>query len=132
MVSVTLATWHPKESRLSWQQLYNDTTPSPYSVEERKGEREREREKYQGEAMRYELRYTEAILQHTSTLDQSAIVVDALLHSLVLTTVVDNEQFVAATAAMTHCWGRAHASEMTVKKRQTDRQTFTTLAFIKS
>ena len=44
MVSVTLATWHPKESRLSWQQLYNDTTPSPYSVEERKGERERERE----------------------------------------------------------------------------------------
>jgi len=64
--------------------------------------------------MRYELRYTEAILQHTSTLDQSAIVVDALLHSLVLTTVVDNERFVAATAAMTHCWGRAHASEMMV------------------
>ena len=56
------------------------------------------------------LRHTETILQHTSTLDKSAVVVDTLLHSLILPAVVDNELFVAATAAMTHCWERAHAS----------------------
>ena len=56
------------------------------------------------------LRHTETILQHTSTLDKSAVVVDTLFHSLILPAVVDNELFVAATAAMTHCWERAHAS----------------------
>ena len=68
---------------------------------EREGEGGRETGD-KGEALK--LRHTEAILQHTSTLDKSAVVVDTLLHSLILPTVVDDELFVAATAAMTHCW----------------------------
>ena len=79
--------------------MYSDTTPSPYSVyvhmcEVRGEEQEVEREGERG----VERRETP-----TSTLDEPAIVVDTLLHSLVLPAVVDDERLTAATATVTHC-----------------------------
>ena len=52
------------------------------------------------------IRLLRAILPPTSTLDEPAIVVDTLLHSLVLPAVVDNERLTAPTATVTHGYGR--------------------------
>jgi len=48
-------------------------------------------------------KFLRATLPPTSTLDEPAIVVDILLHSLVLPAVVDDERLTAATATVTHC-----------------------------